>query len=104
MNQLDIDGISNSNRLRDHHPEPFISAYREADLDEQAALREKLKQIDSGRLYDVLDDVHNHIAHADIKSRKELEDLYTEEFKYWIAAFGMVEDLNTFPDFTGVEK
>lgn len=105
MTQLDIDGISKSNRLRNHHPEPFISAYRNADSEEvRGALRQKLKRIDSGRWYDLLEDAHIHLAHADLDARDHLDGLYTESFRQWVAAYGMVEDLNTFSEFTGVEK
>lgn len=101
----DNDALTTSNRLRDHHPEPFISAYKNAESeDERAELRSKLKRIDSGRWYDVLADAHTHLAHCDYDARMHMDEIYSQTFRQWVAAYGMVEDLNTFSKFTGIEK
>lgn len=97
--------LSKSNRLRNHDPQDFISAWNNAESEEErSAVRQRLKLIDSGRWYDVLDDAHKHFAHADLGARRHLEGMYGQTFRSWIGVFGLVEDLNTFEEYTGVHR
>jgi hypothetical protein len=93
------------NRLSNYSHHDFIKAYNVAESNEERSqVREKLKRIDSGRWYDVLDEAHDHYARADLEGREHLQGLHSEAFLRWIGVFGLVEDLNTFSDVTGVER
>ena len=99
------DPLSASNRLSNHTASDFVEAYDRAEShEEREQVRKKLKRIDSGRWYDVLDEAHNHLAHTDLKAREHISDLYSHNFLVWVGVFGMVEHLNTFEDVTGIES
>jgi len=97
--------ISTSNRLENHTAADFVEAYNESESNEERGeIRSKLKRIDSGRWYDVLDEAHSHLARTDHSARDHVSDLYSHKFLVWVGVFGLVEDLNTFEDVTGVER
>lgn len=86
-------------------PEAFEEAWRDAEShEEQADVREALKRMDGGRWYDVLDNAHLHLAHTDSNSRAATEAVHGDDFLAWVGIFGLVEDLNTFSDVTGIER
>lgn len=94
-----------SSRLGNYTPSMFTEAYNEASSnDERGTVRSELKQIDSGRWYDVLDEAHSHLARTDLEARANMAEMYSDQFLAWIGVFGLVEDLNTFSDLTGVER
>lgn len=95
--------LKNSNRLEDHDPKDFITAYHQANnLDEFAKIRSKLKSIDSGRWYKILEAAHTHLIHSDIQAISNLKVIYKQDFKTWIGVYWLVEDLHTVEEFTGV--
>lgn len=97
--------LPHPNRLRDHTASDFVDAYNNAEThDEQVEIRKKLKQLDGGRWYDVLDEAHKHFAAADLDGRRYLVGMYSDSFLQWIGVLGLVEDLNTFEDVTGVTR
>lgn len=102
MNEQQQPDLSVSNRLNDHQPQDFIDLYH--DTQNSAAIRGKLKDIDSGRWYDILDAAHRHLSHSDIRAVDSLDELYGSEFKTWIGVYGLAEDLNTFAKTTGVTR
>lgn len=97
--------LSASNRLRNHTANDFVEAYNNAENNEERGeVRSKLKRIDSGRWYSLLDEAHSHLSHTDLAARDHISDLYSHNFLVWVGVFGLVEDLNTFEDVTGVER
>lgn len=93
--------------LRNYDPEEFIAAYRNAeDMREIQEYREALRHIDGGRFHAMLDEAHTHIGHSDLTSRQSLREtgLYSDTMLQWIAVFGMLEDLSTYPDMTHIER
>lgn len=103
MNQPET--LPASNRLENHTAADFVEAYNSAEShEERAAVREKLKKIDSGRWYDLLDEAHKHFGHTDHDARKHVSELHSHRFLVWVGVLGLVEDLNTFEDVTGVER
>lgn len=102
---MEPDTLPTSNRLENHTASAFVEAYNQAESNEERGeIRGKLKKIDSGRWYGVLDEAHEHLAHTDFDARDHVSDLYSHNFLVWIGVFGLVEDLNTFEDVTGVER
>lgn len=94
-----------SNRLGNHTASAFVEAYNQAESNEERGeIRDKLKKIDSGRWYDTLNEVYNHFARADLDGREQLVGFHSEALLRWIGVFGLVENLNTFEDVTGVER
>lgn len=99
------DSLPASNRLENHTASAFVEAYNEAESNEERSeIRGKLKEINSGRWYDLLDEAHTHLSHTDFDARENVSNLHSHNFLVWIGVFGLVEDLNTFEDVTGVER
>lgn len=97
--------LPNSNLAKNHDPAMFAELYAAAETNgERTEIRNKLKRLDSGRLYEFLEKAHIHIANGDLESRTYYAEIYGEELLRWVGAYGMVEDLNTFPKITGVER
>lgn len=102
MNEQQQPYLPASNRLNDHQPQDFIDLYHETQ--DSVTIRGKLKAIDSGRWYDILDAAHRHFSHSDVRATNNLDELYGAEFKQWIGVYGLAEDLNTFAQTTGVTR
>jgi hypothetical protein len=99
------DDIRAGSNVRDNYdPEAVRAAYRGADREDMERLRIHFRRsVDDGRFWEMLDAVHKVLGRSDLQRREHFEENYSDHLLQWVATYGLVEDLNTFPRLTGVE-
>jgi len=78
--------------------------YKNGDIEQKQYTRKQVRQMDSERFGKVLKNAHMHLSHADNPTKAKVQDLYTDDMLRWIGVYGLIEELNTFPKITGIEK
>jgi hypothetical protein len=87
------------NRSGNYDPREFIDAYEQAETNEErAAIRNKLKRLDSGRLYDAMSELHTWIVRFDLE-QKRANAHYISSIMPWVRAYAVVEDQNPMIDY-----
>lgn len=94
-----------SKRVEDYTAAEFIGAYENAENDLQRSdVRTKMKRLDGGRWYAALKASYNHYIRGDGVSQARTAAIHSDEYMEWIAAYGVVEDLNPLSEYSGVER
>jgi len=78
--------------------------YKNADMDGKIHIRKQVRQMDFERFGNVLKNAHIHLSMADNTTIGEIKTLYTQEMLEWVGVYGLVEDLRTFEDITGITR
>lgn len=98
-----VEAITERRQPRDaYDPDVFRVAYRQASTEDRERLRRHLRQIDSGRFHDYLDEAHRLISRSDRRRRAHAKEHFSEWTLRWVATWGLVEDLDTIPNVTGI--
>lgn len=104
--QYTVSDVVEGLNVRDNYrPNIIREVYRQADLQDQGRLRAHFREeVEDGRFWEFLDEAHNLLAKSDSARRSHFKAHTSAWLREWIATFGMLEDLNTFPGVTGVRK
>jgi len=98
-----VEAITARRQPRDwYDPDVYRIAYVQADTDDRERLRRHLRQIDSGRFYDFLDEAHRLISRSDRRRRDHAARAFSVWTLRWVATWAIVEDLDPVPNVTGV--
>lgn len=105
MTTMLVSQVRSGSNIRDNYdPEDVRTAYRSADTDGRERLRVHFRRsVDDGRFWEMLDAVHKVLGRSDLQRREHFEENYSDHLLQWVATYGLVEGLNTFPRLTGVE-
>lgn len=97
--------VLNGRNIRDSYDaETVRQVYRSLDYEGREKLRVHLRRsVEDGRFWDFLDSTHRLMARSDLKRREHFADSTSEWLLAWVATYGVVEDLNTFPRYTDAE-
>jgi hypothetical protein len=100
-----VDTLRRGSNVRDNYdPEAVREAYRNATQDDRERLRIHFRRsVDDGRFWEMLDATHKLLGRSDLKRREHFEESHSEYLLEWVATYGLLEDLNTFPRVTGIE-
>lgn len=91
--------------IRDADHESFIDRYLSADThDERVAVRNDLKMLEGGRFYEMLEAAHKMFCYDMNRPDREAFAEANRNLARWMGVYALVEDLNTFPEYTGVER
>lgn len=88
-----------SHSWRNYEPEEFIEA---AKADGKVNAREELRTVEGGRFYPLLEAGHKFFTPLDPDERREWAKRNPDMME-WIAVWGYLEDLNYFPDYSGID-
>ena len=99
-----IETIIDGSNIRDsYNPADVRRVYRRSDMGDKTKLRLHFRgSVDSGRFWEFLKAAHDVLVHSDLERRSHAAAHMSQWTLSWIATYGLVEELNTFPRVTDI--
>lgn len=94
------DLLRRTHSWRNYDPEEFVEAAR---VDGKVNARQELKAVEGGRFYPFLKAGHKFFRALDPDEMQSWANQNPEMMK-WIGVYGYLEDLITWPQYTGIEQ
>lgn len=91
--------------LTEADPESFVSRYNNAELPtEMAEVRREFRNLEGGRFHSMLENMHKMFCYEFTDDdRREFTNEHANLVK-WMGVYALVEDLNRWETYSGVER
>jgi hypothetical protein len=99
------DIIEGRNTRDNYNPADVRMIYRTSGREPQERLRQHFREeVEGGRFWAFLEEAHNLIGRSDLKRLEHAEAHFCQWLLEWVATYGLLEDLSTFPRITDISR